>query len=222
MALPTWGQKCIVLELEPKDISNFDLGHPVLIQSKILNNSQEKWRQSYFWLKLRVVQKKHLEKVSNCSPNSFYECYAALIKASDFKNRTRKCLPKSLGRLRSVKKKVDLSDIPICQNSEEENDAREHLVNDIFYVESYECLESCVSREYTGKVDYEGTNNDHYTFGMTTRFARPYKMTVFEEYLLYDFNGLVGTVGGTLGLFIGFSFYDVILKITNYLKTLRN
>ena len=168
------------------------------------------------------MQKEHLEKVSKCSPNSFYECYAALIKASEFKNRTRKCLPKSLGRLRSVKKKVDLSDIPICQNSEEENDAREHLVNDIFYVESYECLESCVSREYTGKVDYEGTNNDLYTFGMTTRFARPYKMTVFEEYLLYDFNGLVGTVGGTLGLFIGFSFYDVILKITNYLKMLRN
>ena len=47
-------------------------------------------------------------------------------------------------------------------------------------------------------------------------------MTTYEEYLLYDFNGLVGTVGGTLGLFIGFSFYDVIINLTNYLKMLRN
>ena len=30
LALPTWGQKCIVSELYPKDISNFDLGHPVV------------------------------------------------------------------------------------------------------------------------------------------------------------------------------------------------
>ena len=30
LTLPTWGQKCIVSELYPKDISNFDLGHPVI------------------------------------------------------------------------------------------------------------------------------------------------------------------------------------------------
>ena len=29
LALPTKGQKCIFSELQPKEISNFNLGHPV-------------------------------------------------------------------------------------------------------------------------------------------------------------------------------------------------
>ena len=29
LALPTWGQKCIVLEVQPFGITDFDLGHPV-------------------------------------------------------------------------------------------------------------------------------------------------------------------------------------------------
>ena len=34
LALPTWGQKCIFTELQPFEIANFDLGHPVFLQSK--------------------------------------------------------------------------------------------------------------------------------------------------------------------------------------------
>ena len=62
---------------------------------------------------------------------------------------------------------------------------------------------------------------ENHIFGMTIRFARPYTMTTYEEYLLYDFSELVGSVGGTLGLFIGFSFYDMILKITNLINFIR-
>ena len=29
-ALPTWGQKCKQTELQPFEIGNFDLGHPVI------------------------------------------------------------------------------------------------------------------------------------------------------------------------------------------------
>ena len=29
LALPTWGQKCIFSELQPFELANFDLGHPV-------------------------------------------------------------------------------------------------------------------------------------------------------------------------------------------------
>ena len=37
------------------------------------------------------------------------------------------------------------------------------------------------------------------------------EVTVYEEYKVYDFNGIVGSVGGSLGLFIGFSFLDAML-----------
>ena len=42
---------------------------------------------------------------------------------------------------------------------------------------------------------------------------------VEKEYLVYDFIGIVGSVGGTLGLFIGFSFYDLfIYPIDKFMK----
>ena len=36
---------------------------------------------------------------------------------------------------------------------------------------------------------------------------------VFEEYLIYDFVSIIGSIGGTLGLFIGFSFSKLVSVI---------
>ena len=36
---------------------------------------------------------------------------------------------------------------------------------------------------------------------------------VHTEYEVYDFNLIVGCVGGSLGLFVGFSFFDFLLLI---------
>ena len=42
-----------------------------------------------------------------------------------------------------------------------------------------------------------------------------HEVQVNEEYKVYDFTGILGSVGGSLGLFIGFSFLDMILYIIN-------
>ena len=36
---------------------------------------------------------------------------------------------------------------------------------------------------------------------------------VYEKYAVYDFGGIVGMVGGSLGLFVGFSFMDFMLML---------
>ena len=41
---------------------------------------------------------------------------------------------------------------------------------------------------------------------------------VQEEYLLYDETGVIGSVGGTLGLFIGFSFRDIIAYLIQKIR----
>ena len=38
-----------------------------------------------------------------------------------------------------------------------------------------------------------------------------------QEYLIYDTLSLIGTLGGTLGLFVGFSFYDFLTMITSFI-----
>ena len=48
-------------------------------------------------------------------------------------------------------------------------------------------------------------------------------MTMMQEYYIYDTIGFISSVGGTLGLFIGFSFYDAINKFLDYImqKTMQ-
>ena len=40
--------------------------------------------------------------------------------------------------------------------------------------------------------------------------------TIKEEYYVYDFEGLFGNVGGTLGLFLGFSIFGLFCDLMNY------
>ncbi len=40
------------------------------------------------------------------------------------------------------------------------------------------------------------------------------KVEVMEEYDVYDLNGIVGSVGGSLGLFLGFSVFDCLSALT--------
>ena len=42
------------------------------------------------------------------------------------------------------------------------------------------------------------------------------QIKVYKKYEVYDFSGIVGTVGGSLGLFIGFSFMDFMLMLINF------
>ena len=76
------------------------------------------------------------------------------------------------------------------------------------------CPKACKVLEYHGEHE---TSNDQ---GINIRtIGFDYWMGSSEiklqtEYLVYDLNGLVGFVGGTLGLFLGFSFYDTIVKLT--------
>ena len=43
-------------------------------------------------------------------------------------------------------------------------------------------------------------------------------VTIYEEYLIYDFIGMVASVGGTIGMFIGFSFRDVFTVVFDNLR----
>ena len=40
---------------------------------------------------------------------------------------------------------------------------------------------------------------------------------IFEEYLIYDFIEMVGTLGGSLGLLLGFSFFACLCTALDYL-----
>ena len=50
------------------------------------------------------------------------------------------------------------------------------------------------------------------------KFPDPPRVQVREEYVIYDLISMVGAIGGTLGLFIGFSFLQIAHQIIRVLK----
>ena len=54
-------------------------------------------------------------------------------------------------------------------------------------------------------------------YGFTYEFS-DHKGKVFEEYLIYDSMGMIGSVGGTLGMFIGFSMDGVVSWVIGHIK----
>ena len=45
------------------------------------------------------------------------------------------------------------------------------------------------------------------------------KIVVYEEYLIHNFWTMVGSVGGSLGLFVGFSFFDYICQAIDFVHS---
>ena len=114
--------------------------------------------------------------------------YESLVKIQNFKNYT------------------------ICNYQQDDEDLHDRL-----WAIKSNCSLPCTTLSYTGQsndaVDYE-FNERHVGIGFFLSKDRE----VQEEYLITDVTGFIGYAGGTLGLFVGFSFYDVI----KYLSELKN
>ena len=87
------------------------------------------------------------------------------------------------------------------------------------------CPKSCFALEYTGYVDYIGEKGSFYNprtngtyFSLSIRYKTPALATLHEEYTIIDSYGMVGVVGGTLGIFIGFSFIEVITFLMTFFQ----
>ena len=116
--------------------------------------------------------------------------YESLVKFQNFKNYT------------------------ICNYQQDDED----LHNALWAIKS-NCSLPCTTLSYTGQnndaVDYE-FNERHVGIGFFLSKDRE----VQEEYLITDVTGFIGYAGGTLGLFVGFSFYDVIKYLSELKKVI--
>ena len=81
------------------------------------------------------------------------------------------------------------------------------------------CSKACTTFEYSGTiVTHPEVFNNSRSTGLGFWFNGENEIALSEEYLIYEITGVIGSIGGTLGLFIGFSFLDISTKLINIFK----
>ena len=158
---------------------------------------------------LKAVKTKYTNESSTCSEgNHFNKCMVKTILDASY-NCTNRCLPLSLPQYDSY------DYFPECQTWEDYACMKGNVEN-IFIDEIYEnCPSACETVEYTGKVLHT-VYLDESSFQWSYDIGK--RMIVNEEYVVYDFAGFISSVGGMIGLFIGFSFLDLILPCINFIS----
>ena len=155
-----------------------------------------------------------------CSKETFYEYVASRLSKHNFDTCNNTCLMTSLPN----------DPYPICPNYSEwldfvlqykikaELDCNWSLVRDLIknITNNDEHLKACISTQYSGLFQESSGKETELKY----KFALPLKAKVYEEYFIIDSIGLIGSVGGTLGVFIGFSFSNLIIFIMKYMQTL--
>ena len=77
----------------------------------------------------------------------------------------------------------------------------------------------CIKKEYSGRSHTSVTADDR-TIKFSYSFSLPRTIIVYDEYLILDTIAMIGSIGGTLGLFIGFSFSNAFSYILSIIKSI--
>ena len=158
---------------------------------------------------LDIKQEKYIYLEKKCSNESFYECLVKRIVASDFKNCPKKCNPKTF----TLPISEEFDKIPSCKRNEKP--CANMVTVDIFReTTAKHCPKLCNIVQYSGKLSMVyNRGQGPYDYSFRYRFAPPHTEKIFEEYLIYDIVNMVGSVGGNLGMWIGFSFTGIFSKL---------
>ena len=130
-------------------------------------------------------------------------------------NETR-LLPCMPIRYKTIMKLSGVQPMPICQDSKKE------MWNNLSRTWDKNldtCPNSCTQFQYQGKMkSLVGYVNDSKLVWMDFLFLSGY-LQVHQEYLVYEIDDIIGSIGGTLGLFIGFSFLELV---KHFIRTIKN
>jgi hypothetical protein len=135
---------------------------------------------------------------SETAPRSIYDCYAQLMSYSNSTTCQKNCISSrtSQGYLPLMK---DLSMLKNCTPFEEfcvEKDATDSIIQYI----GNKCPRPSNLTQYSADLEYKdyGFENDG-ILHLEIKYPSSY-ITVFEEYPIYDFSGMVGSVAGSFVL----------------------
>ena len=168
--------------------------------------------------KLKTVKHIYLDLKSKCKQHYFNSCLTQILVNANYSYCTNTCMPVTLPEFESI------NVLPPCVSLEDYNCMLWRMQSLLSKtIENENCPLDCSVLEYKGRriIQTQSQKTRHQLNIWTYTFASKYT-EVHEEYLIYDTEGLIGSVGGTLSLFIGFSFWNIIHHVIEYSNGLIN
>ena len=156
---------------------------------------------------LKPFEYRYLGEGTKCSQQSNIARFKSVLKDANFTNCQEKCSPHYF-----------VNDIfPPCGNTDAYTCAFNNIHN--YWLDfkiSHGYKKPCMVLEYQGKKTYDW-DDEKYQTAIEYKFAPPMMTNVQQEYLIFDTIGMIGSVGGTLGMCIGFSFSGVTTYILDFI-----
>ena len=147
-------------------------------------------------------------------PQSYYDCFAQLVSYANSTNCTKNCLSTRIvqGYLPAMK---DLSMLKNCTSIEELCGEKDPTAVKLHFNNSM-CSKPCNITQFNANVEYKdyGFEKNAQSISMLLSYQSS-DIEVFEEYPIYDLSGMLGSIGGSLGICVGFSIFDVLSKIVD-------
>lgn len=163
-------------------------------------------------LEIQPIQYNYLNlKRSPCREKPFVRSVFQYFSKTNVDECLNKCNPMENG---SYVHGLINEDIPNCE-TEMEKECIENYIMEKIVQETVK--KPCHKLQYSGKILNENIDKSNLVT-LWYHFVAPGFMIVKEEYLIYDLIAMIGSVGGTLGLCIGFSFFNVIDHLLNCFK----
>ena len=79
-------------------------------------------------------------------------------------------------------------------------------------------MKPCTKLQYPKESQHK-VSNPNFRAEFALSFGKPALVAVKEEYLIYDLVSMIGAIGGTLGLCIGFSFVEVCRSLLRIIES---
>ena len=152
-----------------------------------------------------------------CRKNSYLEEITTIVEKELFSKCNQPCRPDSDQMWAScwgLSLSEEIRRLPLCK---EKNDIKCYI--DVVHKAKEKVEEQpCTKLQYKINTSHWKGQKNEAAFEM--RFVIPRKVSVHEKYLLYDLGATIGAIGGTLGLCIGISFYDIARVLSRSMEEL--
>ena len=158
----------------------------------------------------------YLQTDNQCSDKTFVEQWMPHLVRANFSQASKKC---------SGYFAIASEHLPLCgwgsgQNKTFRDEARKVLLDSFKeFRDKIGHKRPCHVIEYSGEITYARKSYSEKYFVMRFKFGSPGLTHHYTERLVFDLVGMVGSVGGTLGMCIGFSFSGITSTLLGFMKT---